>query len=101
MRRVHPGGRTIERNRDELRPLAEHPLFDFQQHTYNHVLLKTVCIEDPQEGMRLFRGGTLEQIREEVSRTTAPLRKAVELGMERCTYADYYRRAVGAKAPAG
>src|SRR5690348_7221841 len=34
-------GRTVERNVDALRPLASHSLFDFQQHTYNHVLLKT------------------------------------------------------------
>jgi peptidoglycan/xylan/chitin deacetylase (PgdA/CDA1 family) len=69
-------GRTIEKNVDALRPLAAHPLFDFQQHTYNHVLLKTVCIEDPQEGMRFFRGGTLDQIRDEVRRTSDLLRDA-------------------------
>ena len=63
-------GRTVEKNVDALRPLAADPLFDFQQHTYNHVLLKTVCIEDPQEGMRFFRGGTLDQIRDEVQRTS-------------------------------
>src|SRR5687767_11689297 len=85
-------GRTIERNLEELRPLAEHPLFDFQQHTYNHVLLKTVCIEDPQEGMRLYRGGTLEQIREEVSSTNALLREEYGVACEGLTgpYA-YYR----------
>jgi hypothetical protein len=67
-------GRTIDKNKDELRPLVEHPLFDLQQHTYYHVLLKSVCIEDPDEGTRFFRGGTLEQIRDEVSRTSALLR---------------------------
>lgn len=69
-------GRTVERNVEALRPLAAHPLFDFQQHTYNHVLLKSVCIEDPQEGTRFFRAGTLEQIRDEVRRTTVLLREA-------------------------
>lgn len=72
-------GRTIERNLEALRPLAHHPLFDFQQHTYNHVLLKSVCIEDPQEGTRFFRGGTLEQIRDEVHRTSSLLRDAFGL----------------------
>ena len=38
------------------------------------MLLKTVCIEDPQEGMRFFRAGTLDQIRDEVRPTTALLR---------------------------
>ena len=85
-------GRTAERNMEALRPLVGHPLVDLQQHTYNHVLLKTVCIEDPQEGIRFFRAGTLEQIREEVRRTNALMRDA--LGVE-CTgltgpYA-YYR----------
>jgi hypothetical protein len=69
-------GRTVERNLEALRPLASHPLFDFQQHTYHHVLLKTVCIEDPQEGLRYFRGGTLDQIRREVAATSALLRDA-------------------------
>jgi hypothetical protein len=69
-------GRTVERNLDALRPLAGHPLFDFQQHTYNHVLLKSVCIEDPNQGLRFFRGGTLEQIRDEVHRTSALLHDA-------------------------
>ena len=73
-------GRTIEVNREELRPFAAHPLFDLQQHTYNHVLLKSVCIEDPVDGLRFFKGGTLEQIRDEVRRTSALLRE--EYGVE-------------------
>ena len=85
-------GRTVERNVDVLKPLADHPLFDLQQHTYNHVLLKTVCIEDPLEGVRYFRGGTLEQIREEVRRTSALLRDALGVACRGLTgpYA-YYR----------
>ena len=42
-------GRTIELNKED--PFARHPLFDLKQHTYNHVLLKSVCIEDPEEGV--------------------------------------------------
>ena len=67
-------GRTIELNKEDLRPFAHHPLFDLQQHTYNHVLLKSVCIEDPDEGIRVFKGGTLDQIRDEVRRTSDLLR---------------------------
>ncbi len=73
-------GRTVALNRDELRPFARHPLFDLQQHTYNHVLLKSVCIEDPDEGVRFFKGGTLDQIRDEVRRTSDLLRD--EYGVE-------------------
>src|SRR6185312_4565035 len=75
-------GRTVERNLDALRELVDHPLMNLQQHTYNHVLLKTVCIEDPIEGVRYIRGGTLAQIREEVRRTSALLKDA--LGVD-CT----------------
>ncbi|HEY8742702.1 MAG TPA: polysaccharide deacetylase family protein [Chloroflexota bacterium] len=73
-------GRTIARNLEALRPLVGHPLIDLQQHTYNHVLLKTICIEDPAEGIRYFRAGTLEQIREEVRRTNVLMRN--ELGVD-------------------
>jgi peptidoglycan/xylan/chitin deacetylase (PgdA/CDA1 family) len=66
-------GRTLENNLDEFKRIkAEYSdLFDLQQHTYSHVLLKTVFQENDQ-GMTMFRGGTLEQIREEV-------RKPIEL----------------------
>ena len=85
-------GRTIDLNRDVLRPLAEHPLFDLQQHTYNHVLLKSVCIEDPLEGTRFIRGGSLEQIRTEVAQTNALLRDEFGISCHGLTgpYA-YYR----------
>jgi Polysaccharide deacetylase len=85
-------GRTVERNREALRPLAAHPLFDFQQHTYHHVLLKSVCIEDPVDGLRFFRAGSLEQIREEVRLTSALLRDEFGLSCTGLTgpYA-YYR----------
>jgi len=85
-------GRTVERNLEALRPFAGHPLFDLQQHTYNHVLLKSVCIEDPIAGPRFFRAGTLAQIRDEVRRTSALLADAYGLACSGLTgpYA-YYR----------
>src|SRR6266536_2535902 len=49
-------GRTIELNKEDLRPFANHPLFALPQHTYNPVLLKTACIEDPAEGITCFKG---------------------------------------------
>jgi peptidoglycan/xylan/chitin deacetylase (PgdA/CDA1 family) len=85
-------GRTIERNREALRPFAAHPLFDLQQHTYNHILLKSVCIEDPAAGLRFVRGGTLSEIRDEVRRTSALLAESFGLPCSGLTgpYA-YYR----------
>jgi peptidoglycan/xylan/chitin deacetylase (PgdA/CDA1 family) len=72
-------GRTLERNRDAFRAIVGNPLFDIQQHTYSHVLLKTVCQEN-DEGIRIVRGGTLPQIREEVAKTSLLLKDA--LGLE-------------------
>ena len=74
-------GRTLAAGLEAFRAVAQHPLFDLQQHTYYHTLLKTVCMEANGE-VKLVRGGTPEQIREEVSRTNQLLRD--ELGVE-CT----------------
>ena len=62
-------GRTLENNLEEFKQVkAEYgDLIDFQQHTYSHVLLKTVFQEN-EHGKTLFRSGTLEQIREQVKR---------------------------------
>jgi len=48
-------------------------LADFQQHTYTHLRLKTVC-EDTGEKITVYPGGTLRQIRSEVRRASAALR---------------------------
>jgi peptidoglycan/xylan/chitin deacetylase (PgdA/CDA1 family) len=68
-------GRVIENNGDELAALGDRcDLIDYQQHTYSHVLLKTVYMDDGNE-ITLVRGGTLEQIEEEVSRTNVLLKE--------------------------
>ena len=33
-------GRTLVHNVEVLEPFVDHPLFDIQQHTYSHTLLK-------------------------------------------------------------
>ncbi|HEU5088641.1 MAG TPA: polysaccharide deacetylase family protein [Roseiflexaceae bacterium] len=72
-------GRTLENWVSEFRAIAADPLFDLQQHTYSHQLLKTVHIDDGQ-AIRVVRGATLEQTRDEVRRTTSLLRE--QLGVE-------------------
>lgn len=68
-------GRVIEANGDELSSLRERcDLIDFQQHTYSHVLLKTVHMDDGNE-VKLVRGGTLEQIDQEVGKTNRLLKE--------------------------
>ena len=85
-------GRTLELNREELRPFAAHPLFDFQQHAYSHMLLKSVCIEDPVDGVSFHRGGTLEQIRDEVRRTSELLQSEYGIRCEGLTGPYCYYR---------
>ena len=85
-------GRTLEANREQFRSMAQHPLFDIQQHTYSHTLLKTVCMEKPNGAFELYRGGTLRKIRSEVQRASALLRD--ELGIAcvgLCGPYGYYR----------
>jgi peptidoglycan/xylan/chitin deacetylase (PgdA/CDA1 family) len=62
-------GETLERNIDQFRQLAGDPLFDVQQHTYTHKPLKTL-VQRNSSGVTLIEGGSLERIRDEVTRTS-------------------------------
>jgi peptidoglycan/xylan/chitin deacetylase (PgdA/CDA1 family) len=72
-------GQTLERWVPQFRAIAQDPLFDLQQHTYSHQLLKTVYIDDGKS-IRVVRGVTPEETRQEVRKTSALLRS--ELGVE-------------------
>ena len=65
-------GQTLERWVPQFQSIADDPLFDIQQHTYSHQLLKTVYIEDGQS-VRVVRGVSVEETREEVRKTSALL----------------------------
>ena len=65
-------GRTLQHSVPAFREIAQDPLFNLQQHTYSHKLLKTVCIDDGKS-VRIVRGETLETIRDEVRRTNTLL----------------------------
>lgn len=69
-------GQTLERWIPQFRAIAADPLFDVQQHTYSHRLLKTVYIE--HDGVvRVEQGIGLEAIRQEVRTTSELLRTRV------------------------
>jgi peptidoglycan/xylan/chitin deacetylase (PgdA/CDA1 family) len=72
-------GQTLERWIPQFQAIAEDPLFDLQQHTYSHQLLKTVHIDDGT-AIRVVRGVSPDEIRQEV-RTTTDLLRAT-LGVE-------------------
>ena len=65
-------GQTLEWWLAQFQALADDPLFDIQQHTYSHQLLKTVYIEDGRS-VRVERGDTTEETRDEVRKTSALL----------------------------
>lgn len=67
-------GETLEKNISEFQRIAQDKQIDIQQHTYSHLLLKTVVMESKNK-VEIFKGGTLEQIREEVGKTNELLKK--------------------------
>jgi hypothetical protein len=62
-------GQTLERWRPEFQAITGDPLFDIQQHTYSHQLLKTIYIEDGRS-VRVMPGVSTEETREEVRKTS-------------------------------
>ncbi len=73
-------GKVVEANSKELADLRRRcDLFDYEQHTYSHMLLKTVCIDDGTK-VTLVKGGTPGEIEIEISKTNQLL--AERLGVE-------------------
>lgn len=68
-------GKTLETmGAEAFEPFVNHPLFDIQQHTYSHILLKTVYIDDGQK-IQMVKGGTLEEIEKEVKKASQLLKE--------------------------
>ena len=73
---IYLTGQTIEARTDDIKRAADDPLLTVAQHTYNHVLLKSIYMT-PGDGKPIHgdeetafvAGGTLEQIREEIEST--------------------------------
>jgi peptidoglycan/xylan/chitin deacetylase (PgdA/CDA1 family) len=63
-------GRTLRHSPGAFRALVGHPLFDLQQHTETHLLLKTVYQENAAS-VRVFRGGAPEEVRADVAAAQA------------------------------
>lgn len=66
-------GRVVEDCARDLDVLASNPMFDFQQHTYSHRLLKTVCME--RDGaVTVYPGMPFDEIASEVAKTSELLK---------------------------
>ena len=86
-------GQTLVNSADAFRRARDlaGELWDFQQHTYSHVLLKTICFRG-DKGMEVVRGGTLESIRVEVRKASRALREHLDVSCPGlCGPYGYYR----------
>jgi hypothetical protein len=84
-------GKCVERSPKIFEILLKNSLFEIQQHTYSHVLFKTVCQQN-DKGIQVFPGGTLEEIEAELRKANEVIEK--HLGVK-CTGVagpfNYYR----------
>jgi peptidoglycan/xylan/chitin deacetylase (PgdA/CDA1 family) len=71
-------GQTLESCIPNFQALQNDPLFDLQQHTYSHQLLKTVYIDDGKS-IRVVRGVALEETRKEVRKTNQLLKMHLDV----------------------
>lgn len=71
-------GKTLEENLPQFKKIARSEPIDLQQHTYSHVLLKTVCTTAPGQE-NLVPAAPLEKIDEEIRKTNRILED--ELGI--------------------
>src|SRR5262245_26281307 len=71
-------GQTLEQWVQEFQTIAADPLFDLQQHTYSHQLLKTVHIDDGKS-IRVVRGVSLAETRQEVRKTSELLQEHLDV----------------------
>lgn len=71
-------GKTLEKNINSCQDLTKDELIDFQQHTYSHVLLKTV-VQERQGKIDLIKGGSLSQIEEEIKKANGLVKKYLNI----------------------
>ncbi|MBV7327161.1 polysaccharide deacetylase family protein [Chloroflexi bacterium TSY] len=70
-------GQTLERCVPHFQAIRDDPLIDLQQHTYSHQLLKTVYMDDGKS-IRVVRGVTPDETRDEVRKTNHLLKQHLD-----------------------
>lgn len=84
-------GRTIEESPTEFLSAYSTGLFDIQQHTYSHVLLKSVYQNDGHK-LSFYKGGSIQQIKEEVARAKDVIQRVIGIdAIGLCGPYCYYR----------
>jgi len=92
-------GQTLETRTDAILKVRDSPLLTICQHTYSHMLLKSVYME-PGDGKDVhgqspnafIKGGSLGEVREEITKTQALIRDLLGLECEGITSpCAYYR----------
>ncbi|PIU64989.1 MAG: hypothetical protein COS84_07560 [Armatimonadetes bacterium CG07_land_8_20_14_0_80_40_9] len=83
-------GRVLEENIDAFQKINKNKLFEIQQHTYSHLRLKTV-VQENKDGIQVFPGGTLDEIKQEVNKTSELMKKHLDVDCRGLTapYAYY------------
>lgn len=67
-------GQVLEKNVRHFQELGDNDMFDIEQHTYSHIRLKTV-VQEYNDTVKVFKGGTLQEIAEDVRKTSSLLKK--------------------------
>ncbi|WP_308636351.1 polysaccharide deacetylase family protein [Paenibacillus silvisoli] len=87
-------GKTLERNAEQCRKAAEEGWLEFHQHTYSHVLLKTV-VQENEAGIQVFPGASYEQAKEEILRGQQALKDLLGISCTGLTAPYNYYRGLG------
>ncbi|MGC9319384.1 MAG: polysaccharide deacetylase family protein [Armatimonadota bacterium] len=87
-------GRTVEHSADAIRAALDTGLFDAGQHTYSHVLFKTLW-QVNEEGETIHEGGSVAQIAREVDRAATVIRDLLGIEVKGLTTPFGYYRGLG------
>ena len=96
---IYLTGQTLTARVEDVREVIADPLLTVGQHTYNHVLLKSIYMQ-PGDGQPVHgrspnffhQGGTLEQVREEIDSTQTLIEDLLQIECQGLTGPwGYYR----------
>ena len=84
-------GKTLEQNIEQFKELVDHPLIDFQQHTYSHLIFKKIHMKVDGVESSVGEDEPIEKIRSELERANASFKTNLGVKVEGLTtpYAFY------------